>query len=78
MKRCLIVPTGWPCTLGDCPPGPFIFDSRLCFKSEYITENKCDAYCASGEYFCGPPPQTDESRSACMVQPVHIEWSDGE
>ncbi len=31
-------------------PGAFIFDSRLCFKSEYMTENKCDAYCASGEY----------------------------
>ena len=31
----IVVPDGWPCSLEDCPPGFFVFQNQLCFKTEY-------------------------------------------
>lgn len=64
------------CTLADCPPGLFLFNGTLGFKSEYITtlENprryQCDAYVVeSGEYFHGGAKDTQE-RAALIVTPI--------
>ncbi len=67
MKRILIVPDGWPCTLEECPPGLFMYEGYLNFKTEYRKQRedgawKLEAYCDSGETFCRP----DET----LVQPV--------
>lgn len=35
MKRMIVEPDGWPCTLEECPPGHFVIDGQLCFKTEY-------------------------------------------
>jgi len=35
MKRLVLEPYGWPCSLGDCPPGPFLYENTVCFKTEY-------------------------------------------
>lgn len=65
---------GYP--LRDCPPGLFMFEGTLCFRSEYSTtlENprryQPDAYVVeSGEYFWGGA-KTSEERSALIVFPV--------
>ena len=65
-----------PVTLNECPPGLFMFDGTLCFKSEYTTtlENprryQVDAYCVeSGEYFHGGAKSSTE-RGNLMVEPI--------
>ncbi len=58
-------------TLIDCPPGLFLFKGTLCFKSEYHTGSKCDAYVvSSGEYFWGGVG-TSEERAVLPVTPVN-------
>ncbi len=62
--------------LDECPPGLFMFDGTLCFRSEYTTtldnprRYQPDAYVVeTGEYFWGGAKTTEE-RSALMVVPV--------
>ena len=66
------------CTLNECPPGLFMFNGHLGFKSEYTTtlENprryQVDAYVVeSGEYFWGGAKSTTE-RGQLMVEPVTL------
>lgn len=69
MKKLTLVPDGWPCTLEDCPPGPFLFKNTLCFKSEYRSpKGKVDAYNEAGEYFHGEGP----------VQPLKAIWEEND
>lgn len=71
MKRHLVlIPDGWPVTFADLRPGLFVYDDNVGLKSEY----GADAYCETGEMWWGPQPQTTESRSATLVQPVRVEW----
>jgi hypothetical protein len=66
-----------PMTLGKCPPGLFMFDGTLCFKSEYKTESQSrpgfwqsDAYVVeSGEYFWGGVSDPRE-RERLEVTPI--------
>lgn len=60
MKKLIIVPDGWKCKLNECPPGFFVYDNQLCFKTEYD-----EVYCSSGETFCVDNPE---------VQRVVEEW----
>jgi hypothetical protein len=62
----IIVPNGWKCKLNECPPGFFVYDNQLCFKTEY---GKDEVYCSSGETFCIENPE---------VQPVIAEWIEEE
>ncbi len=73
MKRLLIKPDGWPCTLAECPAGHFIFESDgdkiLGFKSDYPRDGaQTDAYNAGGEFI---RIGDDE-----IVQPVFQEWEE--
>lgn len=81
MKRLVINPEGWPCTLAECPPGHFLFGEYLCFKTEYAQEVKGDyfpqSYCETGEFFWGGT-KTHEERSRLIVQPVTAEWEEYE
>lgn len=70
MKKLLVVPIEWPIPLGECTPGFFLHDKKLCFKSEYG-----DVYCETGEYFWGGAETTTE-RDAIEVQPVDAKWVD--
>jgi len=66
MKTTLIIlPSGFPCSLQDCPPGHFIFNEQLCFKSEY-NQSEVEAFNSGGEYLC---ISRDE-----IVTPVKAEW----
>ncbi len=64
-------------TLGECPPGLFLYGATPCFKSEYKTESmsrpgvwQSDAYVVdSGEYFWGGTNNPIE-REALEVVPV--------
>ena len=66
------------CTLVDCPPGLFLFDGTLGFKTEYSMEfRQLGDYpqafvVASGEVFWGGV-HTHEERCNLMVQPVSYE-----
>ena len=72
MRKLLIEPDGWPCTLVECPPGPFInveSPDMLCFKSEYRNDdNKMMAYNSAGEFY----------HSDALVQPVRMTVVDEE
>jgi hypothetical protein len=35
MKRLVLEPDGWPRTLRECPPGLFVHDDEVGFKTEY-------------------------------------------
>lgn len=60
---------GTAVTLRDCPPGPFLYEGGLCFKTEYGTQWP-DAYCLeSGEFFWGGTTR-HEDRAALIVQPL--------
>lgn len=65
--------------LRECPPGPFLFNGSLGFKTEYAEEIPAGskkwwpgAYCMeSGEFFWGGV-STHEERAKLMVQPVEV------
>lgn len=73
MPNFVAEPCGEPCRLDACPPGPFLFNGHLGFRSEYWTSSiKPDAYCMdSGEYFWGGTSSTME-RAALIVQPIEF------
>lgn len=74
MRRLIIEPDGWPCKLSECPPGHFVFDDSLCFKTEY---GDLEVYNEAGECFHGGVTEP-EKRSALMVQPVKCLWVEEE
>lgn len=59
------------CKLSDCPPGLFLFNGGVCFKSEYSTAGGSpDAYVvSSGEYFWGGTADR-AARDALVVTPI--------
>ena len=65
MKEIKIIPDGWECLIEECPPGHFMYEDQLCFKTEYGKEDgDIEVYCSSGETFM---PRK------IKVQPVSIE-----
>lgn len=72
-------------TLGECPPGLFLFEDTLGFKSEYKTESQSrqgfwqsDAYVVeSGEYFWGGTSDPI-ARERLTVLPLDPVWRDAE
>ena len=70
-KRYLIEPEGWPCSLAACPPGPFVWEHSLCFKSgRYYTPGMIEAFCEDGEVFAAHV--SNEARAVMVVQPVKV------
>lgn len=73
MKEYKAIPNGWVCTLLECPPGHFMFEEHLCFKTEYRTDNgELEVFCESGEAFWGGTSNFNK-RDKLIVQPVIIE-----
>lgn len=59
-------------TLAECPPGLFVFNGSIGFKSEYGAAGAVDCYCVeSGEYFWGGTSTPDERRKL-MVSPAYL------
>lgn len=69
MQRLEMKPDGFPLKLKECPPGFFLFNDSICFKSEYGD----DAFCDSGEYFWGGTSDKKD-RGELIVQPLVYEW----
>lgn len=74
MKKLIVTPSDWPCTLADCPPGLFTYAESLCVKTTYTENYHVEAYLAeSGEAFWGG--EADHAiREKLIVQPCHCEW----
>ena len=73
MKQTFIEPSGWPCTLEEADPGPFIVEEHpdmLCFKSEYHHDDgRVMSFNGAGEFAT--------FKNVDVVQPVKmvlIEW----
>lgn len=77
MKILKLVPDGWPCTLGECPPGPFIYNGNLGFKTEYTNNGDIEVFCETGEYFWAGTNVAEE-RNKIIVQPVIAKWEEVE
>ena len=73
MKRMIIKPEGWKCKLYECPPGFFVFNDHLCFKTEYGPD--LEVFNEGGEYFWGGV-KTKEERAELEVQPVEVLWDE--
>lgn len=73
MRRLIIKPEGWPCVLQECPPGFFMFEDSLCFKSEYGD----DQFNEAGEIFWGRKEDKEE-RAKVVVQPCVYAWEEYE
>lgn len=59
-------------TLARCPVGLFVWSGELCFKSEYSTGGRPDAYVvASGEYFWGGT-DSPEAVGGLRVTPIEV------
>ena len=57
----------------DCPPGLFIFDNMLCFKTIYFWNERVEAYVVdTGDYFY-PAKTSVEEYNNLMVYPVFPE-----
>lgn len=68
----LIEPRGWPCTLNECPPGPFLCDGELSFKTEYKTDGHMEVYNSVGEVlWAGKGSHAEVCK--ITVQPVAME-----
>lgn len=69
MKRLELKPDGWPCKLSECPPGFFLFNDSVCYKSSYG-----DYYVGTGgSVFWGGTTRSDD-RELLIVQPLIEEW----
>lgn len=65
-------------SLEECPVGLFVCSGELCFKSEYSTDGRPDAYIvASGEYFWGGTDEPAEARRL-RVTPLEGRWAPNE
>ena len=65
-------------TLAECPPGLFVFNGSIGFKSEYSTDTAGpDAYCLeSGEYFWGGTDNRAD-RVKLKVSPAYLHDESG-
>ncbi len=73
MRQLIINPEGWPCSLRECPPGHFLWEDTLCFKTEYCkdqNETEMEVYNGAGERFCYKGNGTE------IVQPIVINWEE--
>ncbi len=62
-------------SLEECPVGLFVWEGELCFKSEYSTNGRADAYVvASGEYFWGGT-DSPEAVGRLRVTPLEGRWA---
>lgn len=48
-KTFLLEPNGWPCALTECPPGPFLCDGELSFKSEPGADGQIRVFNGTGQ-----------------------------
>ena len=73
MKKLTLIPTGWPCSLEECPPGHFLFDEKYVgFKTEYRTsEGTIEAYNEAGEAHSGR-----HCPDEVIVQPLEPKWEE--
>ena len=67
---------GDPRRLDEIPIGLFMANGELCLKTEYREPNGAVSafIVSSGEFFCGPSPQTVTSQNADTVTPVSLDF----
>lgn len=80
-KRLELKPDGFPLKLLECPPGFFLKDDDVCFKSKYAHGNETDerrseAFCETGCYFWGGKEGDELGVDNVIVQPLIVEWVD--
>ncbi len=64
MRRLIIKPFDWKCSLDECAPGFFVYNDQLCFKTEYGAN---EVYCSSGEHL---------ALKNIEVQPAEAVWEE--
>lgn len=91
MKRLVMEPVGWPCTLRECPPGFFLYEDTVCYKTEYermepdgpvnIPGDKIRWKMGTGTDAYNSAGEhfcvgTPEEREKIMVQPLEEQWEE--
>jgi hypothetical protein len=65
MKKLILEPHGWECTLDECGVGLFVYDKQIFLKIGY---GDCECYCSNGG--------TCVLKGSAIVQPVISKWLD--
>lgn len=73
MKRLILKPTDFEMPLSECPPGLFLCDGNIGFKTEYRTDGRMEVFCESGEVFWGGTNVEDERRKIKVI-PLESQW----
>jgi hypothetical protein len=91
MKRLVLEPQGWPCTLEECPPGLFLHRDSVGFKTEYRAMESVGPTNVPGDevrWRAGRHPDAycesgeylctadPTTRDEIMVQPLVASWED--
>ncbi len=67
MRRLILKPCEFECSIEECPPGLFLHSGHyIGFKSEYAPNGKIEAFNEAGEAFCGDG----------KVIPLRPEWEE--
>ena len=69
MKELVFKPAHFKLKLKECPPGFFLFENSVGFKSEYGD----DVYCDSGERFWGGKTIREETLELVVI-PLEYQW----
>ncbi len=88
MKVCKLIPHGWVCSIGECPPGLFTFragssftlygDDHNCigFKSEYTISIHEDHSDAKPQVFNEAGEYLRTANGLLEVQPLEVSWEE--
>lgn len=63
MKKLILEPNGWECTLDECDAGLYVYDKQVFLKTNY---GDCESFCDNG---C-----TCVLEGSAIVQPVISKW----
>lgn len=67
MKRLIAKPSGWPCTIDECPPGHFLAGEQVGFKGKC-----CDDGCPITRGSAGEFAIFEN----VLVTPIYFEWEE--
>lgn len=92
MKRLIIEPTGWPCSLRECPPGLFVHNDIIGFKSVHpgmrgldksppfqryqLEEGNIDVYLTEGGSHFWGGTDDQVDLQKLEVQPCSARWEE--
>lgn len=75
IKKLILRPKDWECTIAECPPGPFVFDGDVGFKTAYRhSGGHSEVFCSNGDAFWGGKTHKSDVDQLKVI-PAEYRWS---